>query len=212
MSFDHIAPFYQLLETIAFGRTLQCARICLINRIPRPTRALIVGEGNGRFLCELVGVHPKTNIDCVDASARMLQLARARLQGNHPESLARICFYHDDIRKWSPPHSYDLIVTHFFLDCFHRADIESIVAKLAVCAMENATWLVSDFALPKKLVARIHAGIWLKAMYAFFRLTAGIPAHALVDPRSYLESHGFTQTSIRLFRSGALNASLYSRS
>ena len=54
VSFDSIAPAYRTLETIAFGGALQRARVACLGEIGTPRRALIVGEGNGRFLCELL--------------------------------------------------------------------------------------------------------------------------------------------------------------
>lgn len=211
MNFDRVAPFYQFLETIAFGETLQRARIHWIDKIDRPNRALIVGEGNGRFLRALLRIHPKIDIDCVDASAPMLELTRARLQRNCPEALAQIHFHHADIRAWSSPKTYDLIVTHFFLDCFNDHALAPIIARLADRTSAHSLWLISDFALPSRSAARVHAKIWLAAMYAFFRFTTGLNVNQLVDPRPHLQSHGFLRRSTRLFRSGLLHASVYSR-
>ena len=119
MSFDSIAPLYRLLETIAFANRLQSARVTFLDQIPSPQRALIAGEGNGRFLRELLQKHPATVVDCVDASARMLQLARERVHGD-----SRTQHLHEDLVVWSPEeNAYDLIVTHFFLDCFTQGEI-----------------------------------------------------------------------------------------
>jgi len=104
---------------------------------------LIVGEGDGRFLCELLCVHPKTDIDCIDASERMLQLTRSRVRRTRPESMAHVRFFHQDILDWSPRHSYDLLVTHFLLDCFDSEELELIVAKLAETAREDAVEFVT---------------------------------------------------------------------
>ena len=79
-----------------------------IDTIPRPRRTLILGEGDGRFLCELVRAYPKVDVDCVDASETMLQLARARLRRTHPESVSHVDFICDDILKWSPKGSYKI--------------------------------------------------------------------------------------------------------
>ena len=62
MSFDRLARPYRLLETLAFGNALQRARTFWIDKIPSPKRALIVGEGNGRFLCELLCTYPKIDV------------------------------------------------------------------------------------------------------------------------------------------------------
>ncbi|MGH8101770.1 MAG: class I SAM-dependent methyltransferase, partial [Chthoniobacterales bacterium] len=182
MSFDRIAPFYRCLETIAFGNALQRARACWIEKLSRPGRALIVGEGNGRFVCELARAHPKIEVDCVDASQRMLQLARSRLRRLRPESLARVRFFHRDIRNWSPERSYDLIVTHFFLDCFPEGKLEEIIEKLARAATPGARWLIADFTLPGNGFACLHARLWLWALYSFFRASTGIEAQRIIDP------------------------------
>jgi SAM-dependent methyltransferase len=107
VNFDLVAPHYRLLESIAFGNALQSARTCWIQQIPRPRRALIVGEGNGRFLCELLRAHPKIDIDCVEASGRMVALARARVRRLCAESLSTVRFFCLDVLDWSSPDSYD---------------------------------------------------------------------------------------------------------
>src|SRR5947209_11342892 len=119
VSFDAIAPWYRTLETIAFGNALQRARVACLDEIGSPRRVLILGEGNGRFLRELLRKHPGIEVDCVEASGRMIDLARRRLEGMAPTAVSRVQFLHRDITSWNPEsHGYDLIVTHFFLDCF----------------------------------------------------------------------------------------------
>jgi ubiquinone/menaquinone biosynthesis C-methylase UbiE len=209
VSFDLVAPHYRWLETIAFGNALQRARTCWIDRLARPKRTLIFGEGDGRFLCELVRAYPKIDVDCIDASEAMLQLARARLRRTHPESFSRVQFIREDILKWSPRKSYDLLVTHFILDCFSGRVLQAIIAKLASAAEPGAVWLIADFAIPRKRFARAHARLWLRLMYAFFRATAGIAANELVDPAPYLDRHGFKQAAGKQWRGRMLRSDVY---
>jgi ubiquinone/menaquinone biosynthesis C-methylase UbiE len=209
VSFDLVSPHYRWLETIAFGSALQRARTCWLDTIARPKRTLIVGEGDGRFLCELVRAYPKINVDCIDASEAMLQLARARLRRMHPESFSRVHFIREDILKWTPRKSYDLLVTHFFLDCFSGKELQAIIAKLAGAAEPDAVWLIADFTIPRKRFARAHARVWLRMMYAFFRATAGIAANKLVDPVPYLDGHGFIRASENVSRGRMLRSDVY---
>jgi ubiquinone/menaquinone biosynthesis C-methylase UbiE len=212
VTFDRIARSYRLLETIAFGQSLQRARVRWIEKIPRPRRVFILGEGNGRFLCELLRVHPKIDIDCVDASARMLTLARTRARQISPESWQRIQFIHADILKWSPRNSYDLIVTHFFLDCFPRDEVKAIVDKLAKAAAPGAMWLLADFTIPPAgIFSRMHAKLWLRMMYIFFRCAAGITANGLVDPTPYLEANNFVPMSRQSSRAAMVKSELWQR-
>lgn len=212
MSFDRVAHSYRLLETIVFGQSLQRARIRWLKAIPRPHRVLILGEGNGRFLCELLRVHPKIDIDCVDASEHMLTLARKRTRERHPDSLPGIQFIRANVIEWSPSGSYDLIVTHFFLDCFPPNEVKAIVDKVARVAAPDAVWLLADFTIPGDgILARAHAKFWLRTMYFFFRWAAGITAKELVDPSPYLEANNFTLISRQPSRGAMLKTELWQR-
>jgi ubiquinone/menaquinone biosynthesis C-methylase UbiE len=209
VSFDLVAPYYRWLETIAFGNALQRSRTCWIDTIARPKRTLIFGEGDGRFLCELVRAYPKIDVDCIDASEAMLQLARVRLRRTHPESFSRVHFICEDILQWSPRKSYDLLVTHFFLDCFPGTELQAVIAKLAGTAEPGAVWLIADFTIPRKRFARTHARLWLRMMYTFFRATAGIAANELVDPAPCFAGRGFIQTAGKLSRASMLRSDVY---
>ena len=209
MSFDLVARHYRWLETITFGNALQRARTYWIDTIPRPRRTLILGEGDGRFLCELVHAYPKIDVDCVDASETMLQLARARLRRAHPESTAHVDFICEDILKWSPKGSYDLLVTHFFLDCFPGRELPAIVAKLARAAEPGGFWLIADFTIPRNSFARARARLWLRMMYTFFGAVTGIAANELVDPTPDLERHGFVRDSEHVSQGRMLRSDVY---
>jgi ubiquinone/menaquinone biosynthesis C-methylase UbiE len=212
VSFDAIAPWYRALETITFGGDLQRARVACLGEIGTPRRAVIVGEGNGRFLCELLRRHPDIAVDCVDASERMLELARRRVERQIPDRANRINFLPQDIASWSSPENqFDLIVTHFFLDCFPESRVAEIVAKLSRAAAVNATWLLADFCIPAGGFARWRAGLWLAAMYRFFRFTAGIEATELGDPSASLLAERFSLARQHLFRNGMVKSELWRR-
>ena len=211
MSFDAVAPWYRTLETIAFGNALQRARVACLDGIGSPRRGLIVGEGNGRFLAALLQRQPLIRIDCVDASQRMLDLARDHLLKTDPRQLSRVAFFKSDVASWTPKDRYDLIVTHFFLDCFRMKSVGNIVAKLAQAAAPNSIWLLADFTIPKEGLARRHARAWLAVMYRFFRSVAGIEAGELVDPSPFLRVEGFTRARQDLFRHGMLKSELWRR-
>jgi len=208
VSFDAVAPWYRTLETVAFGNALQRARLACLNEIQAPCRVLIVGEGNGRFLHELIRMHPDVEVDCVDASARMLDLARKRIGGEADH----VSFLRRDITSWIPPEQrYDLIVTHFVLDCFPETKLSELIDRLAKAAAATAGWLVADFCLPQSGLARVRSRAWLAAMYRFFRVTARIEADELIDPAPFLQSAGFALASQHLFRGGLLKSQLWRR-
>jgi trans-aconitate methyltransferase len=206
VNFDRVAPFYGTLERIAFGNALQRARTRWLRAIPKPGKALILGEGNGRFISELLKVHPDIEIDCVDASAVMLGLVNARAG-----SASGVRLMQRDIREWTPEGPYDLIVTHFVLDCFGTEDVKLVVEKLAGAATSDATWLLADFQVPQTALARLHAKVWLGAMYAFFRVAAGLRTSELVNPTDELSAQGFVCRSRELSRLGMLKSEMWMR-
>ncbi len=190
MSFDRVAPFYRGLERLVFGDQLQQARVAFLGELEPPRRVLIVGEGDGRFLVEFVRRYPAAQIDCVDASARMIALARSRLGERQA-----VNFIQADLRNLSlAAGRYDLVVTHFFLDCFAEEALATVVAKLADSAASEAQWLIADFCRPPRGWRRLWARWLIAVMYGFFRLVAGIEGGRLIEYGHLLRARGFSCT------------------
>jgi SAM-dependent methyltransferase len=187
MSFDLLAPHYRWMERVLAGGKLQRCRTEFLNRIPAPKRALLVGEGNGRFLEEFARRFPAAGVTCIDASAKMLEAARSANPSN-----ANVQFVNVDIFDWNPPRgAFDLIVTNFFLDCFQRDQLANVVSKLGFAAMGQATWLLADFCEPKRGWKKWRARWILTSMYFFFRFATKLPAKRLTPPDEFLERGGF---------------------
>lgn len=209
MSFDRIAPHYRWLEAVLAGRSMHRSRIAFLDRVA-PSRVLLPGEGHGRFLVELLTRHPQAEVTVVDASAAMLDEARAALRQNG--AFERVEFIHADLIEWNAPASrFDLIATNFLFDCFTPAQIESIIARLAHAATPHAHWLVADFREPTRSPARWRAKLIVWALYRFFRFTARIPASHFTPPDPWLQHHGFTLAERRHFDWGLLQSDLWSR-
>jgi ubiquinone/menaquinone biosynthesis C-methylase UbiE len=191
MSFDLLAPHYRWMEFILAGSKLHRCRTAFLSAIPEPKHALLLGEGNGRFLVELLRKYPHARVTCLDASQRMLDCARERVlkygMENGPTE-----FIHADILEWNPQlGSFDLIVTNFFLDCFTPQQIELVVNKLARAATPNAQWLLADFREPSVGLKKWRARLILQSMYLFFRTVTRLPASRLTPPDSFLQERGF---------------------
>jgi ubiquinone/menaquinone biosynthesis C-methylase UbiE len=186
VNFDRVARHYRWLETLVFGNRLQEARVAFIGQIRAPRRVLIAGEGNGRFLGEFVRAHPAAEIDCIEASARMIALARRRVESS------KVRFIQADLRAADlEPQTYDLIVTHFVLDCFDEQSLPSAIEKLARAATLEAQWMIAEFCEPVCGWQRFQARLLIAIMYRFFRVTAGIEARHLVDYKPLLGAERF---------------------
>lgn len=190
MNFDRVAKPYRWLETFVFGGQLQAARCAFVRQIPERKYALVVGEGDGRFLEELRRVQPDLRVDCLDMSAKMLALARDRVGDDE------VRYIEADLREATLPKArYDLIVTHFFLDCFDATELRKVVNKVAAAAADDAIWLIADFQEPARGWRRWWGRFLIATMYLFFRLVAGLKARCLIDYAPLLRERGFCLTN-----------------
>src|SRR4029079_19104999 len=150
MSFERLAPHYRWLAFVLAGDKLQRCRTAFLTRDLKPEQILILGEGNGRFLVECRKLFSSTRVVCVDASQTMLQLARRRLARNGLND-QNVELIEADALSWVPPReSFDLIVTHFFLDCFREDQLPGPVRRLSEAARPSARWLLADFQIPAR--------------------------------------------------------------
>jgi ubiquinone/menaquinone biosynthesis C-methylase UbiE len=209
MSFDTLAPHYRWMERVLAGQKLQRCRTHFLQKIPTPERALLAGEGNGRFLVEFVRKFPTTEIVCLDASEKMLAAASASIaHANH----SSIEFIHADLFDWkSPSNHFDLIVTNFFLDCFTADQLGRVVPLLTNAATSNATWLLTDFCSARAGWKRLRTQSILASMYVFFGFATKLPACQLTPPDTFLRAGGFELLDRAFFDWDLLHADLWQR-
>jgi ubiquinone/menaquinone biosynthesis C-methylase UbiE len=168
-------------------------------------RALVLGDGNGRFLAELLASNPRVEVDAIDVSPVMTEIARRRI-GNSP----RVQFHIDDARQLVfPLAKYDLVVTNFFLDCFDQPDLESLLPRLADALTPNGNWIIGDFRMPNNSWARLPARFALATMYAAFGIATRLPARRLADPDSGLLKCGLKLGAEQTRLNGFLTARLW---
>jgi SAM-dependent methyltransferase len=211
MSFDVLAPHYRWLELVLAGNKLQRCRTAFLNESFEPNRILILGEGNGRFLLECSRRFTSSDITCVDASAKMLNLARQRLLTENL-SVDRVEFFQADALSWVPPKSsFDLLVTNFFLDCFRPEQLERIISALGDSAKSHATWWLADFRIPTTGIARLRAFLIHRLMYFFFRVVTRLPAGRLTPPDPFLQAQGFVLRRRLIHEWGLLHADEWKR-
>ena len=205
--FDALAGSYEVLERLAFRRDLECSRNAFLGELRGARRVLVLGEGDGRFLENLLRVNPACLIDVVDVSPKMTARARRRLS---PREAARVRFFVRDARTlFFPPRHYDLLVTLFFLDVFTRPTLTRLVPALASSLQKGGLWYVADFRVPAGGWEQLHALLWLRLLYLFFRSLTRMEASRLVDPAPLLRARGLVLLRERVRRSGLLYTRLY---
>ena len=206
MGFDRLAPFYRVMEMLGAGGKLQHCRLRFLGEIPAPRAILIAGEGHGRFLPECVRRFPEAHVTVVDSSRRMLAISRRKVRSS------RVDFVHADFLDLVGPSArYDLVVTHFFLDCFPEDELAVVVAKLGRMATPEAHWLLADFEVAPGGAARWRSRLIVAALYRFFRSVTGIHATRLVPPEIMLDKAGFSRHSRETSDWGLLKSEWWTR-
>jgi len=206
--FDRVAGPYQVLEYLAFGRSLERARAHGLDRLRDCREILVIGEGDGRCLRALVRVAPAARIRCIDASAAMIARARRRLASSGAGD--RVAFEHADVRDVDVPAArYDAVVTMFVLDCFSPSDVAAIAARLVRGLRPGGRWVFADFAIPPRGWARLRARVWVRALYAFFGWSAGLSVRALPPSEAILQAAGLTPVGARAFQHGLVRNVLF---
>jgi SAM-dependent methyltransferase len=211
MSFDTLAPHYRWMEFVTAGGMLQRCRTRFLNETQNCREALLLGEGPGRFLVELLRENPRVKVTCVEGSSRMIEQARRQLRR---EGLGekRIEFQQCDALAWEPAAgAYDLVATHFFLDCFRRDELERLIAKISLAAAPDACWLLTDFCVPQRGWRRWRARAVVAMMYLFFRAMTGLSATRLAPTGDLMESAGFALKRQHSANFGLVRAQLWKR-
>jgi ubiquinone/menaquinone biosynthesis C-methylase UbiE len=206
-NFNRLAPFYRWMEYLSFGPWLSRIRCTFLADLGLCRRALVLGDGDGRFTDRLLRTNPTIQIDAVDASAAMLNSLLRRAGSN----AARVQTHLADARQWQPPaRPYDLIVTHFFLDCLTTEEVQSLASLLRAAVSPSALWLVSEFSIPPGPFGRMVAHPLVAALYMAFGWLTGLTVRTLPDHRTALAAFGFTLVQDRTLLRGLLTGELWS--
>ncbi|HTZ89123.1 MAG TPA: class I SAM-dependent methyltransferase [Alloacidobacterium sp.] len=205
-NFDHIARPYRWLEYLSFGPMLERCRFRHISQLASSRRALVYGDGDGRFLARLLVANPHLHADVIDLSPAMLRLLESRVSAVGARNRIRI--HRADALAFEPTGNYDLVVTHFFLDCFSTAEVLVLAQKIRPHIAADALWLVSEFAIPRGPAA-IPAKSIVAALYSAFGLLTGLRTRTLPDHASTLTHIGFTVVHRKTFLGGLLISELW---
>ena len=125
----------------------------------------------------------------------MLALARARaVRQIGAEGVSeRVRLTLADARAWLPPAGcvYDLVVTHFFLDCLSDTEVASLLERWQGAWSPGMVWIVSEFNQPARGFRAWRARVWIGGLYHAFGWLTGLRVRRLPDHRAALAAHGF---------------------
>jgi hypothetical protein len=206
--FNPIARPYRWLEYLTLGRTLERCRLHYLPHLIQHKQALILGDGDGRFLAQLLAQNLHLQADAIDTSASMLHLLRRNCEAVVPDSAVRLETHHTSALTFTPTKPHDLIVTHFFLDCLTQPELDSLIVRIVPALSPNAAWLISDFRIPTGPL-RLPARLFIRSLYLAFRILTGLRTTALPDHATPLSRAGFTRISHHHSLAGVLTTELW---
>lgn len=211
MSFNTLAPYYHGMEILFAGRLMQRSRTAFLEKARSCQHALLVGEGPGCFLSALLAANPHVQVTCVEHSAGMIRQARWHLNRNRLDE-KRVVFVQQNALTWSCPSTqFDLLATHFFLDCFPAEQLDPLVRQLGKAATHKASWLLADFQMPPDGWHRYRALTITALLYTFFRCATGIAASRLTPPDNFLRATGFQLMQRLEWNLGLFHSDLWQR-
>jgi ubiquinone/menaquinone biosynthesis C-methylase UbiE len=210
-NFDRIAAIYRWAEYISLGPLLQRTRTGLLDQLNNPRHALVLGDGDGRFLEQLLLRYPQCTAVAADISAAMLDKLRRRCLHSVPNAATRLTTLQRSALEIDPPPFTDLVVTHFLLDCFSQSDVDALITRIASQLAPGTLWLVSDFALPANQLLRPFARLYIASLYAAFRLLTGLRVRQLPDTQSALQRNGMRRITCVTLLGGLLYTELWQR-
>jgi hypothetical protein len=117
-----------------------------------------------------------------------------------------------DLRHWrpNPKIEYNLIATHFFLDCLTTPEVADLARRLIPVASPGALWVVSEFAIPPTRFGRTIAAPLVAFLYRAFRLLTNLRLQSLPDHSQALSASGWSLQSRRTHLHGLLVSELWS--
>jgi SAM-dependent methyltransferase len=195
------------MEWVSFGPFLGACRSTFLPNMIHCNNAIVLGDGDGRFTARLLRESPHISIHAVDSSPAMLA-ALTRACG---PNAARLITELTDLRAWlpSPTAHYDLVVTHFFLDCLSTHEVLALADRIKPTVSSGALWVVSEFAVPSGWFGRLIAEPIVRSLYLAFGLLTGLRTRTLPDHASALQAAGFICRESRPRLGGLLVSELW---
>ena len=189
--FDKLARVYRWMEYATFGPLLQQTRLQFVPEISAARRVLVLGDGDGRFAAKLLRAAPGARVIAIDGSPAMLQALNRRCHGAGVDN--RVTSFCADLTngvEWLQGQSFDLVTTHFFLDCLTEAETSLLISRIKPLLRPDARWIVSEFHIPKGAM-RLPARLLVCGLYAAFGLLTGLRVRHLPDHAAAFHRRGF---------------------
>lgn len=211
-NFDGIAPVYDILTFLVFGKSIKKSQLYFLNQIPLRANVLIIGGGSGVILQPILERSPEARITYIELSEVMIRRSKRRIErisSHHVE------FFHMDVHhflsdfKDANEIKFDVVITNFFLDVMNSARLQSFMNNILNVVTKDCIWLCTDFRLEPRTNYLKRA--FVKFMYSFFKVFSNLEGNSLLPFEVFFKKAGFAQAGDVSFYFGLINSCVYKR-
>jgi SAM-dependent methyltransferase len=200
--YNLLAPFYDDLAALIFGKSLFDAQIFFFKEIPPQSYILVLGGGSGWFLPELFKRRPDIRVCYIDASEKMIRLAQHRKILPH-----QIHFIRGTEALIPQGEKFDVVILNFYVDGFNEDELPRILNTISESMKPGALWFLTDFMDTGKRSHRLL--MWIT--HLFFKILIHHPNRKLVTWWKVFEQAGFKVIKERTWSRGLIRSIIYSR-
>ena len=204
-NFDFIAPFYDQLAGMVFGKAIKNSQLKFISLIPPNAHVLIVGGGTGWIADCILTQSKNVSITYVEKSQKMIEIAKSRIPEKH---LIQVNFINASFETFTSKSLFDVVICNFFLDLFPLVKLKDILSKIKQLIKENGLLFVTDFQLKNSILI-----LWQKplliVMHWFFRMTTSLESKNLKPIHNEIRNSGFHSQETSYFFYKLIRSSVY---
>lgn len=207
--FDRITALYDAIVCFFSFNRINKSQLAFLSHLSTQDTALILGGGTGYFLQKVLEQNQEIHITYVDVSAKMIELAKKRIEMNRAEDLIRVSFICKSAEdfEWT---TYDFIICNYFLDLFDDTFVKVLAEKFKKHLNPQGLLYVTDFHIPKANgFLKWCTKMGLKVLYAFFRWAANLSTNQLPEMERILKEQGFFVSDSKYYLRGILMCCLY---
>lgn len=176
--YNRLAPYYDFLAQLVFGKSLLHARRYFLDLLPKKAKILLIGGGTGQILPVILKDNRQIHVVYLEKSHKMIALAKKRLD---KRKAGQVRFIEGDESNLPEGGKYDAVITNFFLDQFREERLRALTGLLYNCLNTSGLWLFTDFQVKKGQVHYCWQSSLIKLMYLFFKLTTNVEVNKLPE-------------------------------
>lgn len=208
--FDRLVSIYDGLARLVYGKSIRRVQTHFLAQWPQNASILIVGGGTGWFLEEVLRQADPAQVLYVDVSSRMIRKSQNRIATRSQPLAERVEYFQGTIHDLPDlDRSFDVVVTHFYLDMFNGEDLQGEIEVLTGWLRPGGIWSLADFAYVEKGLMRPVSRFLVGTMYLFFRAVAGIGSRRLEDYLALLEASGLVRRDGVAYFGGMIRGAVF---